>query len=147
MSITMDPLGLLLIEGKIHWSPRKMFTYITFLFVTSFEGTSLFRGKEHFLWVLKPGFNLHSRDILISTQRWLTAKFVDNFKCSLVTMATAFKTWTIWLENDVLLLWDFNTPHHRNKLIRNFFVHYLDPWNNDCSRFRGRIKIAVLFVG
>ena len=44
----------------------------------------------------------------------------DKFKCSLVTMATAFKKWTISLENDVWHLWDFNTIHHRNKLIRIF---------------------------
>ena len=54
--------GHLRIEGKIQGSPRKMFTYITFLFVTSIEGMSLLRGKEHFFWVPKPGFNLHSRD-------------------------------------------------------------------------------------
>ena len=74
MSITMDPLGLLLIEGKIQWSPRKMFTDITFLFVTSFEGTSLFWGKEHFFWIPKPGFNLYSRDILISTKKLINGK-------------------------------------------------------------------------
>ena len=51
-----------------------MFTYITFLFVTSVEGTSLFRGNEHFFWVPKPGFNLHSRDILISTQKLTNGK-------------------------------------------------------------------------
>ena len=30
--------------------------------VTSIEGALLFRGKRHFFWVLKPGFNLHSGD-------------------------------------------------------------------------------------
>ena len=65
-----------------------MFTYITFLFVTSIEGTSLFRGKEHFFWVPKPGFNLHSRGILISTQELTNGKFFDKFKCSLVTIAS-----------------------------------------------------------
>ena len=74
MSITMDPLGTSPYEGEIQWSPRKMFTYITVLLVTSVQGTSLFRTKEHFPWVLIPGFNLHSRDILISTQKLTNGK-------------------------------------------------------------------------
>ena len=45
-------------------SPIKKFSYITFLFVTSIEGTSLFKGKEHLFWVPKPGFKLHSSDTL-----------------------------------------------------------------------------------
>ena len=51
-----------------------MFTDITFLFVTSFEGKSLFWGKEHFFWIPKPGFNLYSRDILISTKKLINGK-------------------------------------------------------------------------
>ena len=79
-------------KGKFKGSPRKMFTYITFLFVTFVKMDISFRGKEHFFWIPKPGFNLHSRDILISRQKLTHGKFVDKFKCSLVTMATAFKT-------------------------------------------------------
>ena len=47
MSITMDPLGLLLIEGKIQWSPRKMFTDITFLFVSSVQRGHLYSGERN----------------------------------------------------------------------------------------------------
>ena len=76
-------------ETFIQGEPAKMFTFIIFLFVTSVEGKSLFRGKGHLFWVPKP-------------KRWQTAKFVDKFKCSsLVKTVTAFKTWTISLENDV----------------------------------------------
>ena len=35
------------------FGPRKMF-YIIFVFVSSIEGTPLFLGNEHFLWVAKP---------------------------------------------------------------------------------------------
>ena len=34
----------------------------------------------------------------------------------------------------VLHLWEFYTQYRR------FFIHYLAAWNNDCSRFPGRIK-------
>ena len=40
--------GHLRIEGKIQGSPRKMFTYVTFLFVTSIEGMSLLRERNTF---------------------------------------------------------------------------------------------------
>ena len=84
-----------------------------FVFVTSVLGTPLFRGRGHCFWVPKPRFNLHSRDILAIT------KIVDKIKCWLVTMATAFKTWTtgISLKIYILHLWEFNTQHCRDKLI------------------------------
>ena len=37
----------------------------------SIEGTPLFRGKGHFFWVLKLGFNLHPGDTL-SLKKWLS---------------------------------------------------------------------------
>ena len=40
--------GHLRIEVKIQGSPRKMFTYITFLFVISIEGMSLLRERNTF---------------------------------------------------------------------------------------------------
>ena len=59
MSITMDPLGTppYLMENLGECQKN---VHITYLFVTSIEGTPLFRGKEHFFWVPKPGFYLHS---------------------------------------------------------------------------------------
>ena len=54
----------------------------------------------------------------------------DKFKCSLVTMATAFKKWTISLENDVWHLWDFNTIHHRNNVsVKSKLQHTPPPGN------------------
>ena len=67
-----------------------------FVFVTSIEGTPLFRGKEDFFWVPKPGFNLHSADTL-KLKTWLTIKRVDKFKCTLVIMMSDFTLWTISL--------------------------------------------------
>ena len=62
------------------------------VFVTSIEGTpALLRGRGHLFWVSKRWFNLHSADTLAIKKR-LTTKFVDKFKFSLVTIATAFKT-------------------------------------------------------
>ena len=67
--------------------------HIIFVFVASIEETPLFRGTGHFFWVPKPEFNLYSGITLAIKvrQKWLTTKNVD-FKCSLVTGATAFKT-------------------------------------------------------
>ena len=50
-------------RGHKIWS-RKNVHIIIFVFVTSVEGTPLFRGKRHFFWVRKPEFNLHSGDTL-----------------------------------------------------------------------------------
>ena len=46
---------------------------------------------------------------------------------------------TISLKISVLHLCEFNTQHRRDKLIM-IFIYHLVAWNNDCSRFRGRIK-------
>ena len=61
MSITMDPLGTHPYLRENSGESQEHVPYITFLFVTSIEGTSLFRGKGHFFWVPKPDINLHSR--------------------------------------------------------------------------------------
>ena len=51
--------------------------------------TPLFRGKGHFVWVPKPGFNLYSGDTL-AINKWQTTEIVDSFKCSLeVTMVAS----------------------------------------------------------
>ena len=71
--------------------------HIIFVSVTSIEETPLFRGKGHFVWVLKPWFNLHLGDTL-ALKKWLT-KNCDKFKCTLVTMMTAFTKWTISLKS------------------------------------------------
>ena len=48
-----------------HFYPRDTKNvHIIFVFVTSFEGTPLFRGKGHFFKVPTPRFNLHSGDTL-----------------------------------------------------------------------------------
>ena len=96
----MEPLLRDISVFPFRGSRKNVRIHITCLFVTSIEGTSLFRGKEHFFWVPKPGFNLHLEDVLIR----LTAKFDDKFKCSLVTIATAFKHEISLLENAVLHL-------------------------------------------
>ena len=51
-------------------------------------------GKETGFLGLKPGFNLHSGDIL-ALKTWLTTKKVDIFKCTLMTMMAAFTNLTI----------------------------------------------------
>ena len=62
-----SPLGHLYsrvdsLQGTKIW-PREN-SHIIFVFVTSIEGTPLFRGWGHFLWVPKPEFYLHSGDTL-----------------------------------------------------------------------------------
>ena len=59
-------------SGDTKYGRRKMFTCI-FVFVTSIEGTPLFTRNGHFLWVPRPGFNLHSEDTL-AIKKWLTTK-------------------------------------------------------------------------
>ena len=49
-------------RGHKIWSRKNV--HLIVVFVTSIEGTPLFRGKGHLFWVLKPGFNLHSGDTL-----------------------------------------------------------------------------------
>ena len=90
-------------KGHKIWSRKNV--HIIFVFVTSFEGTPLFRGKGHCFWVPKPGFNLHSGDTLA-----LTTKIVDKFKWLPVKMTTAFKQWTISLKITLLPVW--NSAHN-----------------------------------
>ena len=45
------------ILGHKIWSRKNV--HLLFVFVSSIEWTPLFRGKGHFLWVLKPRFNIH----------------------------------------------------------------------------------------
>ena len=54
-------------------------------------------------------------------------------------MARASKTWTVSLKIAVPHLWEFNTQYCRDKLIIIFYI-YPAAWNDDRSRFRGRIK-------
>ena len=113
-----SPLGHLCSrDTSSKFGPKKN-VHIIFVFVTSVLGTPLLRGKGHCFWVPKPRFNLHSGDIL-AIKRWLITKIVDKIKCWLVTMATAFKTWTtgISLKIYILHLWEFNTQLCRDKLI------------------------------
>ena len=70
-------------------------------YVTSIEGTPLFRGKGHFFRVLKPRWNLQSGNTLALKKR-LTSKIFGKFKCTLTTMATTFNTWTTSTKIDVL---------------------------------------------
>ena len=42
-------------------------------------------------------FHLHSGDTF-ALKKWLTTKIIDSFKCTLLTMATAFITFTISLK-------------------------------------------------
>ena len=59
---------------KGHELRSRKSVHMIFVFVTSIEGTPLFRGKGHFFWVPKPRFN-HTLA--------LTTKIVDKFKCLL----------------------------------------------------------------
>ena len=43
------------------WSQKNVHIFVS---VTSIEGTPLFRGKGHFFWALKPGFNFLSENSL-----------------------------------------------------------------------------------
>ena len=89
--------------------------HITFAFVTFIEGIPLFKGNGH----------------LGSSIQGTVPKY------SKVTMTTALTTWTIsltfrkWMY--VLHLWEFYTQ----------YFYYLAAWNNDCSRFSGRIIIII----
>ena len=67
--------------------------WIFYFYQRSTEGTPLFR-EGHFSLVPKPGFDLQSGDTL-AVKKWLITNIVDKVKCLLVTMVTAFKTWTI----------------------------------------------------
>ena len=53
-------------QGIQNLVPEKINVHIIFVFVTSNEGTPLFRGKGHFFWVPKPQCNLPSGDTLVN---------------------------------------------------------------------------------
>ena len=108
-------------EHKI-WSQKNVHTMFVYKFVTSGDGTPLFRGKRHLFWVVSAEFNLHSGDTL-AIKKWLSTNINDKFNCPPVTTETAFKTWINSLKSDVLHLGKFNTQHRRD--------HYLAAWNND----------------
>ena len=61
-------------RGHKIWSWKNV--HIIFVIVT-------FLRKGHYFWVLKPGFNIHSRDTL-ALKRWLTKRRFDKLKCRLV---------------------------------------------------------------
>ena len=85
-------------RGHKIWSWKNC-NYIIFVPVTSTEGTTLFKGKEHFSGSPNQ-FNLCSGNAL-ALLTWLTTKGFDKFKCTLVQMMTAFRTWTISLKSMV----------------------------------------------
>ena len=68
--------GTPLFRGHIIWSSTNV--HLIFAFITSIEGTPLFRGKGHFFRVPIPEFNLHSGDTL-TLQKGLTTKIVVKF--------------------------------------------------------------------
>ena len=96
---------------------------IIFVFATSIEGTPLFtRGKEHFFWIPKPGFNLHLGETL-AIKKWLTTKIIDKlFKRKLVTTVTAFKTWTISLQSMNCTCGNSTHDHRRDNLTMIFYI-------------------------
>ena len=83
-SATMEPLlwdtsiqGTSPFRGHKIWSQKN--ALIIFVLVTTIDGTPLFRGKGHILWVLKLGFTLHSGDTL-TFKRWLTTERIHILK-------------------------------------------------------------------
>ena len=122
-------------RGHKIWSQKNV--HLIFVFVTSIEGTPLFRGKGHVFWVPKLGFNLHSGGTL-ALEKWLTTKSVDKFKCTPARMTTAFTTWSTSLKS--IYCTCGNSTNNVAEISSSWFcIHYLAAWNNDCSRFRGRI--------
>ena len=84
-------------------------------------------GPEN--WV-SPPFRRH-----LSNQKVTDLKIVDNLKCSLVTMPTAFKTRVN--SSKSMSCACGNSTHNIAEISWSwFFIHYPDAWNNDCSRFK-----------
>ena len=54
----------------------------------------LFRGKGHFFWVLKPGFNLQSGGggTLRQSKGWLTTKRVHILECTLIYASKGWRS-------------------------------------------------------
>ena len=108
-------------RGHKIWSPKNVHTM--FVFVMSIEGTlPLFRGKGHFFWVLKPGFNFHSGETL-AIKLWLTLKVIDKFKCSLVTKVTALKAWINSLKSMYCTCW--NSTHGIVDISQSWFLYMI----------------------
>ena len=97
--------------------------HIIIVFATSIEGTPLFtRGKGHFFWIPKTGFNLHLGETL-PIKKWLTTKIIDKlFKPTLVTTVTAFKTWTISLQSMNCTCGNSTHDHRRHNLTMIFYT-------------------------
>ena len=133
------------IQGSTPFRGQKIWpwenSHIIFVFVTSIEGTPLFRGWGHFFWVPKPEFYLHSGDTL-ALKTWLTTMRVDFFCCTLVTMLIAFMNWTISLKSMYCtsVNWTYNVAEMsqwwlflhwlRWLIIRDFKI-----WRRDGNKF------------
>ena len=96
---TVEPLlwdtsiqGTAPFRGLKIWSRKNV--HRIFVFVTSTEGILLFRGKKHFFWVPKPGFNFHSGNTLAlkKVKNWLTTIIVDTvFRSVLLSYGDSFQ--------------------------------------------------------
>ena len=79
-------------RGLKIWSRKNV--HRIFVFVTSTEGILLFRGKKHFFWVPKPGFNFYSGNTLAlkKVKKWLTTIIVDTvFRSALLSYGESFQ--------------------------------------------------------
>ena len=82
----------------------------------SIKGKPLFKGEEHFFWVSKLGFNLHSlkgKRLYHSKSDW---PLVDKFECTLSHSGNNFQTIN-YLHELKLMYWllEFNTQHRRDR--------------------------------
>ena len=101
------------------------------------EGTPLFRGKAHFFWVPKASINLQPEYPLVLT---------DWPKKSLISLSVHWSQWWQFSKHELHVhvshLKRCTAQTHNTPEISWSWrlIHYLAVWNNDCSRFQGRIK-------
>ena len=99
--------GIPLFKRQGLWSGPGKNTHIIYVFITSFEGTPLFRGKGHFFGVPKPVFNLHSGDTL-AIKKWLITKKNWYFKCKLMELSQTeisdlnWCTALVWIQHIIM---------------------------------------------
>ena len=113
--------GTPLFKGHVHLSGdmkfgpglQKCFIFYLYLLPHSGERDTFFESRNL-------GLTSIQRTQLIAVKKWLTTKIVNiKFKCSLVTMVTAFKT-------RIKSLKLMYTQHPRDKLVMIFYT--VNPW-------------------
>ena len=107
--------------------PGKKYSHHLCIRYLYWRDTSISGGRETFSGSrnLVKSTSIERTSYTFVIKKWRTKEFVDTLKRSLVTMATAFKTWINWLKRS------FDTSH--DSLKRSLYFCYITVEENEVS--------------